>query len=57
MYEVFDVSNDRRESHGTYDTLGEALGCVDFDRLEAWEIHKNQGFGHVVAFSTDNGMR
>lgn len=35
-YEVFNLETD--ESHGTYDTLSEARGCVRFDRLETYSI-------------------
>ncbi len=36
MYEVIDLDTD--ESHGIYDTLSEARGCVRFDDLEAYSI-------------------
>jgi hypothetical protein len=35
-YEVIDL--DTEESHGIYDTLSEARGCVQFDRLRAYAI-------------------
>lgn len=39
MYEVFDLNAD--ESHGEFETLEQARGCVKFDRLTAWAIWKN----------------
>lgn len=48
MFTVFDIAGcydpDQTdaefggESHGTYDTLEEARGCVEFDRLRYYEI-------------------
>jgi len=35
-YEVLNLETD--ESHGVYDTLGEARGCVQFDRLKFYAI-------------------
>jgi hypothetical protein len=35
-YEVINLDTD--ESHGVYETLGEARGCVQFDRLRAYSI-------------------
>jgi hypothetical protein len=39
MFEVIDPRNN--ESHGTYDTLAEALGCVEFDRLTTYSVWHN----------------
>ncbi len=33
-YEVFELG----KSHGEFDTLDEARGCVAFDRLKFWAI-------------------
>jgi hypothetical protein len=46
MYEVFDDIN--HTSHGTFITLGEAMGCVEFDRLTSWRIVRDGLF--LVAF-------
>jgi hypothetical protein len=35
-YEVINL--DTEESHGVFETLGEARGCVQFDRLRAYSI-------------------
>lgn len=35
-YKVVDLETD--ESHGRYESLDEARGCVLFDRLERWAI-------------------
>jgi hypothetical protein len=35
-YEVINLRN--HKSHGKFDTLDEAKGCVLYDRLAAWEI-------------------
>ena len=35
-YEVINLDTD--ESHGEYETLSEARGCVEFDRLRAYSI-------------------
>lgn len=35
-YEVIDLHTD--ESHGIYDSIAEARGCVRFDRLRAYAI-------------------
>ena len=35
-YEVINVNTG--ESHGTYETLERARGCVEFDQLKNWEI-------------------
>lgn len=45
----FDVVNTATDkSHGIYDTLDEARGCVAFDRLARWEIWQGD---HIVADS------
>ena len=36
MFEVINLEND--ESHGVYETLCQARGCVQFDRLHAYQI-------------------
>ena len=36
MYEVIDLETG--DSHGLYDCLGEARGCVRYDRLTAYQI-------------------
>ncbi len=38
-YRVIDVETG--ETHGDFDTLDEAKGCVEFDRLTDWEIWDN----------------
>jgi hypothetical protein len=39
MNEAFDVIDLNTErSHGTYDSLEEALGCIAYDHLRYWEI-------------------
>ena len=38
-YEVINVETG--ESHGTYETLERARGCVEFDDLKDWEIWEN----------------
>jgi hypothetical protein len=40
LYEVIDLTElvASERSHGTYATLEEACGCVEFDRLEFWQI-------------------
>ncbi len=35
-YRVIDVETG--ENHGDFNTLDEAKGCVEFDRLTDWEI-------------------
>lgn len=35
-YEVINLRT--KASHGQYDTLGEARGCIAYDNLTAWEI-------------------
>lgn len=35
-YEVINLKT--KKSHGIFDTLDEARGCVAFDRLTDWEI-------------------
>jgi hypothetical protein len=35
-YEVLNLKTG--QSHGLYDTLDEARGCVDYDRLTQWQI-------------------
>jgi hypothetical protein len=42
-YEVIDLDTD--ESHGLYPSLDEARGCVEFDKLRAYQIWR----GHVDA--------
>ena len=37
-YEVFDLATD--ESHGTFETLERARGCVRFDKLRTYSIWK-----------------
>ncbi|HVH85480.1 MAG TPA: hypothetical protein VM912_02065 [Terriglobales bacterium] len=37
-YEVFDLNTD--ESHGTFETLEQARGCVRFDKLRSYSIWK-----------------
>lgn len=39
MYEVIDLNSE--ESHGSFETLDEARGCVRFDRLSAYSIWHN----------------
>lgn len=39
-YEVINLDTD--ESHGVYDTLEEARGCVAFDRLRAYSIWRGR---------------
>lgn len=39
MFEVINLSTD--ESHGEYETLEQARGCVRFDRLRAYSIWSN----------------
>lgn len=39
-YQVINLDTD--ESHGVYDTLSEARGCVRFDRLRAYSIWQGQ---------------
>ena len=39
-YEVFNLDTD--ESHGIYDTLDEARGCVLFDKLTRYSIWKDE---------------
>jgi len=36
FFHVVDLSDD--STHGTYTTLEEARGCVQFDKLKAWSI-------------------
>ena len=36
MYEVFNLLTNK--SHGTFDTLEQANGCVSFDRLTHYSI-------------------
>ena len=36
IYEVINL--DTEESHGQYETLNEARGCVRYDRLRAYQI-------------------
>lgn len=36
MFQVINLETD--ESHGVYETLGEARGCVQFDRLKFYSI-------------------
>jgi hypothetical protein len=43
MFQVTDLKTG--ESHGEYDTLDLARGCVEFDRLEAYQIWR----GHMEA--------
>jgi len=38
-YEVINLKT--KASHGKYETLTEARGCVSYDRLTAWEIWRN----------------
>lgn len=47
MYEVFD--NTTHKSHGTFDTLDEARGCVAFDGLTDYDIIQDKW---IVVFST-----
>lgn len=49
-YEVMNLKN--KKSHGVYDTLDEARGCVAFDRLTEWEIWEVGllSVNHVVAY-------
>ena len=35
-YEVINLKT--KESHGKYETITEAKGCVAYDRLTEWEI-------------------
>jgi hypothetical protein len=37
-FEVIDLTDDRLESHGLFETLSEARGCVEFDGLTAYAI-------------------
>lgn len=41
-YEVFNLETD--ESHGTYETLSEARGCVQFDGLKFYSIWRDETF-------------
>jgi hypothetical protein len=42
-FEVFERPS--ADSHGVYDTLDEARGCVSYDRLKEWEIWQGD---HIV---------
>lgn len=44
MYEVINLKTD--ESHGEYDSLDEARGCVEYDRLTHYYIWQD-GAGRV----------
>ncbi len=39
-FEVIDLKT--HKSHGVYDTLLEAKGCVLYDRLSSWQIWHNE---------------
>ena len=39
-YQVIDVTTGN--SHGHYDTIGRAYGCIEFNLLHDWEIWDNQ---------------
>jgi hypothetical protein len=40
MYQVINLSDD--SDHGTFDSLDEARGCVQFDRLTAYSIWRGE---------------
>lgn len=47
-YEVYSLETD--ESHGTFETLSEARGCVSYDRIQAaYEIQKVDAEGNFLA--------
>jgi hypothetical protein len=48
-YEVFDT--DTGESHGQFETWGEVVGCLEYDRIRAWNIW--QGDDLVDSFDLD----
>ena len=41
MFEVINLHTG--ESHGEYETLEQARGCVAFDRLDAYQIWREDG--------------
>jgi len=43
------------ESHGWYEDLDEAYGCIRFDRLKFWQVwHAN---GNLIAEKMEGGAR
>jgi hypothetical protein len=46
-FEVINLATD--ESHGTFDTIAEARGCVAYDRLKAYEIWQVDSEGDHIA--------
>ncbi len=53
-FEVIDLKT--KKSHGKYETLAEAKGCVLYDRLTEWEIWQEgiMNCNSVVAYK-DSG--
>jgi hypothetical protein len=41
FYEVFDLSSDSDDQHGSYRTLDEARAAVRYDRLKAYSIWRD----------------
>lgn len=50
-FEVINLETD--ESHGVYDSLSEARGCVRFDNLRAYQIWANHFDGDGEFFGAD----
>ncbi len=46
LYEVINLKT--KKSHGTFDTEAEARGCVQYDRLKAWEIWRTDSV--IIAY-------
>lgn len=54
-FEVFDISDPTRpSSNGTFLSLDEARGCVEFDGLEFYEIWQGD---HIVEGRDEVGIR
>ena len=54
MYQVINV--DTGESHGEYETLERAKGCVIFDSIEDWEIWNGQDVCVLWSIRQANGQ-
>lgn len=50
MYTVYD--EDTGESHGEYETLSQAKGCVEYDKLSHWSIWVEDNY-RVEQFITE----